>query len=166
MLANEINTQSAFNGAVTPRTVFGLQVQRRTEEPGETTSYWPRDPICVGGGDQEEKKDPFVDQYLIHFKARLACCSFEAWGGQNNGPSLERMRVVCDPCGILGVVVQILLLGLLLRRYLREQELFEEIILKDIHFIASKALCNLICHPVMRITNIWNSATVPYNIPF
>lgn len=59
-----------------------------------------------------EKKAPSVYQYLIHFKDRLACCSFEAGGGQNNGPSLERMRVVCGPCGILGVVVPRLLLGL------------------------------------------------------
>lgn len=59
MLANEINTQSAFNRAVTPRTVFGLQVQRRTEEPGETTSYWPRDPICIGAGGQVGKKCSF-----------------------------------------------------------------------------------------------------------
>lgn len=44
-------------------------------------------------------------KYLIHFKERLACCSFEAWGGQNNGPRKIRMRIVFfEDVGIVGVV--------------------------------------------------------------
>lgn len=57
MLANEINTQTAFNGAVTPRTVFGLQDLKSRERQRAI-----------------DRGTPFVSEVVTRWKKMLLSC--------------------------------------------------------------------------------------------